>query len=219
VKLHVSRWRPRKATPPAAAQPVPENRGRRLLAALTAAALSAITGVVSYNHGLDVVRWTGTTGIVAYLVPLVPDLMIVTSSLALIEASAMRITRPPTAMAGLVAGIAWTVAQNVAAGWRNGPGGAVLAAGIPLAFVLTFESLLWLYRSRRQMAAPDSSGQDQAVPLPSTDEALRTLLATDSQRGLADVLGIPKSRVEAWGKKLATVPETASLNGHGGDPS
>ena len=49
---------------------MPDNRSRRLLAALTAAALSAITGVVSYNHGLDVVRWTGTTGYVAYLVPM-----------------------------------------------------------------------------------------------------------------------------------------------------
>jgi hypothetical protein len=216
VKLHAPRRKPRPAAPPATAVPAPENRTRRLLAALTAAALSAITGVVSYNHGLDVVRWVGTTGYVAYLVPLVPDLMIVTSSLALIEASAMRIARPPTAMAGLVAGIAWTVAQNVAAGWRNGPGGAVLAAGIPLAFVLTFESLLWLYRSRHGQLPVR---QDQPPPLPSTDEALRTLLATGSQRGLAELLNVPKSRVEAWSRQTASVPETAALNGHGGDPS
>jgi hypothetical protein len=198
--------------------PVSANRHRRLLAALTAAFLSAITGVVSYNHGLDVVRWVGTTGTVSYLVPLVPDLMIVSGSLTLIEASAMRVARPPMAMAALVAGIAWTVAQNVAAGWRNGPGGAVLAAGIPLAFVLTFESLLWLYRSRRQMAAPDTASQDQAGPPPTTDAALRALLATDSQRRLADALGVPKSRIEAWARRTAPVAEAApepSLNGHG----
>jgi len=122
---------------------------RRPAAGLGLAALSAITGVISYEHGLDVARRVGNGGIVAYLVPLVPDLMIVTSSLTLLEASAARARRPVMAMLALVAGVGWTVAMNVAAGWQHGWGGALLAAGIPLAFVLTFESLLWLFRSGR----------------------------------------------------------------------
>jgi hypothetical protein len=47
-----------------------------------AAALSAITGIVSYKHGLDVARSTGNAGLVAYLIPLVPDLMIAMSSVS-----------------------------------------------------------------------------------------------------------------------------------------
>ena len=133
-------------------------RTRLLLAGLTSAALAAITGVISYNHGLDVVRLVGNTGTVAYLVPLVPDLMIVTSSLTLIEASALRVARPAMAIVALLAGIGWTVAVNVAAGWRGGPGGALIAAGVPLAFVVTLESLLWLVRRGRGGGGPGWGG-------------------------------------------------------------
>ena len=200
-------------------QPPSATRSRRLLAGFTAAVLSAITGVISYDHGLDVVRWVGTTGTVAYLVPLVPDLMIVTSSLTLIEASAAKAPRPPMAMVALVAGIAWTVAVNVAAGWRNGPGGAAIAAGVPLAFVLTFESLLWLFRRGRGGAsatpAPATPSQDRAAGPPTPETALRALLETGTQRGLGEFLGVPKSRIEAWGRQVAVAPETAALNGSG----
>ena len=192
-------------------------RSRRFLAGMFLAALSGITGVISYNHGLDVVRLVGNTGLVAYLVPLVPDLMIVTSSLTLIEASALRVARPPMAMLALVAGIGWTVAMNVAAGWRHGPGGALIAAGVPLAFVLTFESLLWLARRGRggsvAAAAPATSSQGEPPEPPSTEEALRVLLATGSRRGLADVLGVPKSRVDSWAASLRQVAEVAEPDG------
>src|ERR1039457_3663375 len=153
----------------------PATRSRRLLAALTLAALSAITAIVSYEHGLEVVRLAGNTGLVAFLVPLVPDLMIVTSSLTLLEASAVKAPRPGMAMVALVAGIGWTVAMNVAAGWRHGTGGALIAAGVPLAFVVTFESLLWLYRRGRGGLLPDTApathSQDEPAEPTGTDEA------------------------------------------------
>lgn len=182
-------------------------RARWLLAAMTSAALAGITGVISYNHGLDVVRLVGNRGLVAYLVPLVPDLMIVTSSLTLIEASSLRVRRPAMAMVALVAGIGWTVAVNIADGWRGGPGGALIAAGIPLAFVLTFESLLWIIRRGRDGAsplpAPATSSQAGPPEPPGVDEALALLLAADSQRQLAEVLGVPRSRVQAWAARVA----------------
>jgi hypothetical protein len=184
---------------------------RRRVVIACSAALSAITGVISYQHGLDVVRWAGNTGLVAYLVPLVPDLMIVTSSMTLLEASALKVRRPAMAMAALVAGIGWTVAQNIAAGWRSGPGGAVIAAGIPLAFVLTLESLLWLLRRGRASASqhlvPATSSHDQAPDPVDTLTALRLLVESDSQRRLAAALGVPKSRVEAWSATVRPVPE------------
>ena len=53
----------------------------RFLAGLSLAALAAITGIVSYLHALTVVYLTGSAGLVAYLIPFVADLMIVTASL------------------------------------------------------------------------------------------------------------------------------------------
>lgn len=182
-------------------------RTRLALAGLTSAALAAITGVISYRHGLDVVRMVGNRGLVAYLVPLVPDLMIITSSLTLMEASALREQRPAMAMVALVAGIGWTVAVNIAAGWRGGPGGALIAAGIPLAFVLTFETLLWLIRRGRggvlAATVPATSSQEEPPEPPTTREALAQLLATGSRRGLADALGVPPSRIETWKRQVA----------------
>lgn len=198
---------------------------RRLLAGIFLAALSAITGVISYNHGLDVVRLAGNTGLVAYLVPLVPDLMIVTSSLTLIEASAIKAPRPLMAMAALVAGIGWTVAMNVAAGAAHGTAGALIAAGVPLAFVLTFESLLWLFRRGRNVSGNYVSDipaghAEPAEPL-SIQDALQLVVAAGSRRQVADALGVPKSRVDTWARQLAPVAgvEAAepSLNGQGAD--
>lgn len=206
----------------------PASRFRRRIVILAAAALSAITGVISYSHGLAVVRLVGNAGIVAYLVPLVPDLMIVTSSLTLIEASAMKAPRPPMAMAALVAGIGWTVAMNVAAGVRNGPGGAVLDAGIPLAFVFTFESLLWLFRRGRGAPSPDAPDGGapvtpiEAVPTDAQSAAVAALKATTtagnplSQRQLEARFGLSRSEA-AKVRELAT--PKPSLNGHAGGAS
>ena len=202
------------------AGPVAASRSRLVLVGVSLAALSAITGVISYSHGLDVARWVGNAGLVAYLVPLVPDLMIVTSSLTLIEASAAKAPRPLAAMLALLVGIGWTVAQNIAAGWRNGPGGAVLAAGIPLAFVFTFESLLWLVRRGRggTSATPVPATPNQ-VPADVQSAALAALQATTaagnplSGRQLEARFGL--SRADATRVRELAAP-APSMNGNGG---
>jgi len=180
-----------------------------------AAAVSVITGIVSYEHGLDVARRTGNAGLVAYLIPLVPDLLIAMSSVTLVEASRRR-ARPLTAMLALLAGIGWTVAQNIAGGWHGGTGGRLIAAGIPLALVATFESLLWLLRhSRTAIVAPPPSHPAPAAPM-TAEAALTALLASQSQRQLSELLDVPRSRVQAWARQLAgPVAEVAepSLNG------
>ena len=200
-------------------------RTRLLLAGLTSAALAAITGVISYNHGLDVVRLVGNTGTVAYLVPLVPDLMIVTSSLTLIEASALRVARPAMAIVALLAGIGWTVAVNVAAGWRGGPGGALIAAGIPLAFGVPLESLLWLVRRGR-----GGDARSDAPPCPhgaaDTAEGVAVLAfehARDcahnplSQRALAEITVPSRARIGELVRMAAGEVPAPSLNGAGAD--
>ena len=59
----------------------------RLIAGLALFALAAITAIVSYLHALAVVRAVGNTGAMAYLVPFVADLMIVSASMALLDAA------------------------------------------------------------------------------------------------------------------------------------
>lgn len=176
---------------------------RRVTAVLVLAALSVITGVISYEHGLIMARETGNAGLVSWLLPLVPDLMIVGGSITLVEASARKLDRPLAAIGALVAGIGWTVAQNIAGGWHGGAGDRVVSAGIPLAFLVTFESLLWLLRQGRQAAAAATGNQD-GPPAPETvADGLKLLLSTASQRQLADALGVPRSRVQAWADQVA----------------
>lgn len=192
--------------PAAGAQP---HRNRWLATGIVlAAALSAITGVISYSHGLDVARTTGNAGMVSYLLPLVPDLMIAMSSLVLFVDSTLEAERPRAAVAALVAGIGWTVAQNVAAGWHQGWGGRVIDAGIPLGFVLTFELLLWLFRRFRKSAVapaadPGESGPESPEPL-DTMTALQALLDSDSERMLAFVLKVDRMKVKAWRSQMET---------------
>ena len=188
------------------------------------AALSAITGIISYEHGLNVARWVGNSGLVAYLIPLVPDLMIVTSSITLIEAAAVKARRPWMAMVSLAAGIGWTVAMNVAAGSRHGTGGALLAGGVPVAFVATFESLLWLHRRGRggetphpAPAAPATCGH---VPAMNLDEAIRAASPHMSQVELAAAFGKSRTTIRRYlARDEEPVAELAgaATNGDGPD--
>lgn len=218
-------WLPRlsrEGRPAATPQPLPGAWWTWLAAGIVLAlTVAAITGIISYEHGLDVAHATGNTGLVADLFPLVPDLLIAMSSLVLVVASAMGFGYPGAAIAALVVGIGWTVAQNVAAGLRISPGDAVLSGGVPVAFVLTVELLLWLVRKVRRTRATAGAGQREAAQPVTTAAALRLLLDSASQRDLAFVLGVDRNRVLAWDRRLdgadgeadGPVP-AASMNGH-----
>jgi hypothetical protein len=121
----------------------------RLLAGLSLAALALITGIVSYLHALAVVHTTGSTGLVAYLIPFVADLMILTASLALLDAIRNRARKPRLAMVSLAVGIGATVAMNIVAGLAHGLGGALVASLPPVAFVLSLETLMGIVRLAR----------------------------------------------------------------------
>jgi hypothetical protein len=197
----------------------------RFFGALSLALLSAITGVVSYLHALAICRVVGNGAPVAYLIPFVPDLMIVTASLTILDAARKGEHWPPTAIAALVVGIGSTVAMNVAAGWRTvappplhlahvhagsaggGISGALVAALAPLAFVLTFETLMVVFRSggrkRKAAADPATSSQCPHQVAMSGEEAVVTAFLhgrdclgdEPSQRGLSTTFGVPRPRV------------------------
>lgn len=190
----------------------------RLLAGLSLAALAFITGIVSYLHALAVVHATGSTGTVAYLVPFVADFMIVTSSMALLEAARNGVRKPRLAMCSLATGIGSTVAMNVVAGLAHSAGGALVAALPPVALVLSLETLMGLVR-RAGGGQPDT--RDDQCPhavARTADEAVVTAYLhgrdcdgkAPSQRQLAADWGLPRPKVAAL---------VGSLNGqHPQDP-
>lgn len=181
-----------------------ETDGRiRLMAGLALAALAGITAVVSYLHALAVVRAAGNSGLVAYLVPFVADLMIATASLALLEAARNGARKPPLAVASVVVGIGATLAMNVAAGMGHGTGGALVAALPPVALVLSLETLMGLVRRARGGQLPAMPGQCPHEVAGSAEEAIiaaflhgRDCLEDQpSQRHLAAAFGLSRQRV------------------------
>jgi hypothetical protein len=179
----------------------------RFLAGLSLAALAAITGIVSYLHALTVVYLTGSAGLVAYLIPFVADLMIVTASLAILDAIRHHAPKPPLAMVSLVAGIGSTLAMNIVAGLHISAGGALVAALPPVAFVLSLETLMGIVRLARagngasHLTATDGQCPHQVAM--SAEDAVVTayLHARDclgepvSQRQLSATFGVPRPKV------------------------
>jgi len=179
----------------------------RFLAGLSLAALAAITGIVSYLHALTVVHLTGSAGLVAYLIPFVADLMIVTASLAILDAIRHHAPKPPLAMVSLVTGIGSTLAMNIVAGLHTSAGGALVAALPPVAFVLSLETLMGIVRLARAGDGAShlttAGGQCPHQVAMSAEDAVVTayLHARDclgepvSQRQLSATFGVPRPKV------------------------
>ena len=175
----------------------------RFLAGLSLAALAAITGIVSYLHALTVVYITGSAGLVAYLIPFVADLMIVTASLAILDAIRHHAPKPPLAVVSLVAGIGSTLAMNIVAGLHISAGGALVAALPPVAFVLSLETLMGIVRLARASHLTATGGQCPHRVAMSAEEAIVAayLHARDclgepvSQRQLSATFGVPRPKV------------------------
>ena len=193
----------------------------RLVAVLTMAAFAIAAAIISYNDGLFLVRLAGIGGRLAYLYPLLPDGLIVISWASMYEAGLTGVARPAWATAGIALGACLTVSMNVAAGIMHNGLAALVDGVVPVVFFVALEILVGILRRRR---APDAAAPDDGHPRtaetgepPTTEEALRALLATASIRGLAEALGVPKSRVEAWKGQLrepsAEPPPEPSLNG------
>lgn len=212
-------------------------RSTRILGGLSLAALALITAIISYQHGLEVVHRTGTRGFVAYLVPLVADLMIFASSLALLEAAQQQAPRPRLAVGSLAFGIVATVAMNVASGWHHGYGGALVSALAPVALVLSYETLMGMVRRGRQQAEtePPAATADEPERCPHgvaetrEDAAVAAYFhARDcageplSFRRVADAFGIHRDKVAAMVKAIdepepaaeSAAPAQQTPNGH-----
>ena len=204
------------------------SRVPRAVGWLALAGVSTIAGTASYFHALEVVQAAGARPPVAYLVPALADLVILGASADLLAASRAGQSRPRLTMLALATGVVVTLAMNVAAGSGHGFGGRLVAGWPALAFILALESLAGLVRRGRgapSLPAPDGGapatpGHSQPPGAATTQDALAALLATDSQRGLAAALGVPRNRVTSWTRQVAAAAAEPSLNGHkDGDPS
>lgn len=129
----------------------------RILGGLGLFGLAIIAGIISYQHGLEVAREAGAHGIVAYLVPLVADLLIATSSLSILDAARNGGDWPVFAWIALVVGVIGTVVMNVAAAWGSGFWPCLLNGGVPVALILSYEALMEMIRRARKRATGETT--------------------------------------------------------------
>jgi hypothetical protein len=119
-------------------------------------------------------------------------------------------------MTGIILGIGLTLAMNVGAGVLHNWMYALADACVPLVFFVALEILRGSVKRGRDGlpptpvpavttdAEPDTGPGEPLTP----DEALLALLGTGSRQAVADLLGVPKSRVNRWHARLARAPET-----------
>lgn len=146
----------------------------RWAAGLVMAGLAVVAAVISYNDGLFLVRFAGAGGRLAYLYPLLPDGLIVISSISLYEAATSGQPRPKWATTGLVLGGVLTLVMNFAAGYARGPLLAGVDSAVPVVFFVALEILIGLIRRSRAVPV--------AVPTPANgykpEPSIRELRAT-----------------------------------------
>jgi hypothetical protein len=185
----------------------------RVLGGLGLLGLALITGVISYQHGLEVARMAGAVGIVAYLVPLVADLMIATSSLSILDAARNGGGKPVFAWISLVFGALGTVVMNVAAAWGSGLWPCLLNGGVPVALILSYEALMEMIRRARQRAlGDDEPDQPEAnlnqcphLPAKTADDA--PVVAFLHARDCMDERPTLRQHAATWGVNRATLSE------------
>ncbi len=162
------------------------DRAVRWTAVLAVVAVAGVAAYVSYWHAVEVVTGHGEPGMVGHLYPVVIDGIIVAASMVLLDAARHREDAPPLAWWLLGAGIAVTLAANVAYGARFGLPGALWAAWPAAAFVGCYELLMLLVRAsaKRTGETAQEAGQTAPdavlapIPADAQDAALMALKAT-----------------------------------------
>jgi hypothetical protein len=130
---------------------------------LSLAGVAAIAAIISYTHGLEVVREVGNVGLVAYLQPILADLVILSSSMALLDAARAGTRAPRMAVVALLTGIGVTMALNLASGWPHGVGAALVAVMAPVFFVLSLENFFAVVRRGNAVAQPPAPATERTA--------------------------------------------------------
>lgn len=190
----------------------------RWAAVLAVAAVAGVAGWVSYRHTWSVVASHGEGGAVGLAYPVTSDGLMLSASLALLDAARRKVPAPGLARWALAAGVAATIAANLLAGLRYGTLGAVVSLWPALALVGSFETLMLILRggtSSQPAATPD---RPPATVAADATEAARVALTASiaasnplSQRQLADRFGLTRPAAAKLHREVVS-----SSNGHGG---
>lgn len=197
-------------------EPVSQSRATRRFAVAVTLFIALAAAALSYDHALIVARLVGTEGRWAYLVPLLPDGLIVLAFSSMQDAAQARSPRPGWATVGLGLGVAVTLVLNVSSGWHHGWGGRLLNALPPLALLVAIEVLVGVLRRgqidsavRRDGLNPSIAHEDEPVEPVPVQVALARLTADYSQRELAAALSVSRSHLQRhWPR-----PDQAAANG------
>jgi hypothetical protein len=168
-----------------------------LTGALALAAVAAVTGFISYTHICALTLELHQSWKTAHLMPFAVDGQIVVGSVVLL---AGRGRAAWWGWLGIVPGLAESLFANWESGIAHGHLAAIWATVAAQAFAgSSFIFERWL---KSHIAA---GSQDAADGRPSTEAALRLMLATGSRRAVAAVLGVEAGQVQRWERWLAAV--------------
>ncbi|MEU7853118.1 DUF2637 domain-containing protein [Nonomuraea sp. NPDC049141] len=150
-----------------AVKQVPRGGDRLIRASMTVVvlAVAAVAAWVSYWHAVAVIeRYGAEDALSAHLVPATVDGMIYASSMVLLWCARYRLAVPALARWALALGVAATLAANILHGVERGPVAAALAAWPAIALVISYELIMWVVRSGREIAdRVHDSGQSEAA--------------------------------------------------------
>lgn len=188
--------------------------GAALLAGFVLAGVASVTGIISYTHIEALTLVLHGSRRVARLMPFAVDGTVVIGGIVLLQAIP---GHERLGWLGVVPGVGVSVLANFAAGipwgWKSAAWFAVPAVFFGISTYMferwakyqvtrIVQALAEARQSARAEAPSDRPGTSEIhgePPEPPTPEAaLRVLLATGSRRALGEMLGVPKSRVDAW---------------------
>lgn len=171
----------------------------------------AVVGVAaSYLQALTVVQSADGRGLVSYFVAGLADPTVFAASVNIADSLRRGQGWPRWSVLSIAVALIVTGAANVMAGDPHAVPAWLVRLWPPVAFVMALESLMsYLRRGRDKGEVNALTANREPDEPPTAEEALRVLLATDSHRGLAAYLGLPKSRVDSWHARY----KEPSLNG------
>lgn len=190
-------------------------------------------GIASYLTTLGVVQVADGHAAVAFIVAALADPVILAASADIRDAHRRGHRRPRWSSLSLGVAIGMTTYLNVMAAYRGDVPPWLVRAWVPVAFLLTLESLMSYTRRGRGVAsltpaagddgAPAAHGHPAATVAAPTrewlDGHLRAFRATMSEREVSEVLGISRGRVSAAVTTDPPAPGHAEVTGAGVSPN
>jgi hypothetical protein len=165
---------------------------------------AVVAGTASYLAALTVTRATVSPPLVAFLVAALADPVVLASSANIKDAHRSRARLPRWSMASFAVAFAMTVYLNVMAAFPHDVPPWLVRAWVPVAFLLTLESLMsYSRRGRGGPGAHAPAAQIHPVAAAATptrewlDRHLRAWLADMTPRELEAAIGVSRGRIKA----------------------